>query len=64
VENLAQATVRANADGQNKGGDAAAAALHLISLARKWGAKSRDVGFVPLGEDIQIAGDFDGSGSA
>jgi 6,7-dimethyl-8-ribityllumazine synthase len=60
VENLAQASVRANADGQNKGGGAAAAALHLIALARKWGTKSRDVGFVPLGEEIQVAGDFEG----
>lgn len=63
VENLSQASIRANAEGQNKGGGAAAAALHLIALARKWGTKSRNVGFVPLEEEMQIAGDFDGSGT-
>lgn len=36
VENLAQAQVRADPAGQNKGGGAAAAALHLIALARRW----------------------------
>ena len=36
VENRAQAEVRADPAGQNKGGGAAAAALHLIALSRKW----------------------------
>ncbi|WP_207101323.1 6,7-dimethyl-8-ribityllumazine synthase [Paracoccus shandongensis] len=36
VENLAQAEVRADPQGQNKGGGAAAAALHLIALKRRW----------------------------
>ena len=36
VETLAQAEVRADPQGQNKGGGAAAAALHLIALKRRW----------------------------
>ncbi|MTE01191.1 6,7-dimethyl-8-ribityllumazine synthase [Paracoccus sp. YIM 132242] len=36
VETLAQAQVRADPQGQNKGGGAAAAALHLIALKRRW----------------------------
>lgn len=36
VENLAQAEVRANPMGQDKGGGAAAAALHLVALAQRW----------------------------
>ncbi len=45
VENHEQAAVRAEAKGQNKGGGAAAAALHLIALSRKWGRASKGVGF-------------------
>ncbi|MCU0828264.1 MAG: 6,7-dimethyl-8-ribityllumazine synthase [Tabrizicola sp.] len=45
VENRAQAEVRADPDGQNKGGGAAAAALHLIALSRKWAGKSKGIGF-------------------
>ena len=45
VENMDQAVVRADPGGQNKGGGAAAAALHLISLARKWGNKPKGIGF-------------------
>ena len=45
VENRAQAEVRADPADQNKGGGAAAAALHLIALARKWGDRSKGVGF-------------------
>ncbi len=47
VENRPQAEVRADPAGQNKGGGAAAAALHLIALARKWGAQSKGIGFKP-----------------
>ena len=36
VENHAQAAVRADPAGQNKGGGAADAALHLIALARRF----------------------------
>ncbi|MFC4669927.1 6,7-dimethyl-8-ribityllumazine synthase [Seohaeicola nanhaiensis] len=54
VENRDQAVVRADHTGQNKGGGAAAAALHLIALTRKWGGKPRDMGFRPS-EDYRIA---------
>lgn len=55
VENREQAEVRAAVDGQNKGGGAAAAALHLIALARRWGGTRRSIGFLPESEEIQIA---------
>lgn len=45
VENRAQAEVRAEPEGQNKGGGAAAAALHLIAIARNWAGASRGIGF-------------------
>lgn len=47
VENRGQAEVRAEAAGQNKGGGAAAAALHLIALSRKWAADTKGIGFRP-----------------
>lgn len=59
VENKGQADVRAEAGGQNKGGGAAAAALHLVALARKWGAPRKGVGF--HSDAIQIAGTSEGS---
>ena len=52
VENRDQALARANPDDQNKGGGAAAAALHLLALSRKWGDRSKGVGFK------MSAGDF------
>jgi 6,7-dimethyl-8-ribityllumazine synthase len=45
VENREQAVVRADPMGQNKGGGAAAAALHLIALSRKWAAQTKGIGF-------------------
>ena len=45
VENRDQAAVRAEVAGQNKGGGAAAAALHLVALGRKWSAKPQGIGF-------------------
>ena len=62
VENKAQAEVRADPAAQNKGGGAAAAALHLIALTRKWGRSERDVGFKP-GEFL-LAGDTKDSTTA
>jgi 6,7-dimethyl-8-ribityllumazine synthase len=54
VEDHAQAAVRADATGQNKGGGAAEAAMHLIVLARRFAAKGR-----PLPEgSFRVAGDF------
>lgn len=45
VENRDQAVVRADPAGQDKGGGAAAAALHLIALSRKWAAAPKGMGF-------------------
>ena len=42
VENREQARVRADATGQNKGGAAAEAAMHLINLARRFGKAGLD----------------------
>ncbi|MGE4325583.1 MAG: 6,7-dimethyl-8-ribityllumazine synthase [Pseudodonghicola sp.] len=64
VENRPQAEVRADPADQNKGGGAAAAALHLIALGRKWGGQKEDVGFRPLTETIRLAGDNDGTPTA
>jgi 6,7-dimethyl-8-ribityllumazine synthase len=47
VENRAQAEVRADPAGQDKGGGAAAAALHLVALARRWGRATKGIGFRP-----------------
>ncbi|MEL6884538.1 MAG: 6,7-dimethyl-8-ribityllumazine synthase [Pseudomonadota bacterium] len=57
VETTAQAEVRADPEGQNKGGGAAAAALHLIALSRKWGRSEKGVGFRPLSDDTILAGE-------
>ena len=56
--------MRADAKGQNKGGGAAAAALHLIALARKWTGQRKGVGFMPASEDILLAGKSDGPTTA
>jgi 6,7-dimethyl-8-ribityllumazine synthase len=64
VENHEQARVRAEAAGQNKGGGAAAAALHLIALARSWGAARKGVGFQPAREEYRVAGDVTGQPGA
>jgi 6,7-dimethyl-8-ribityllumazine synthase len=58
VENRPQAEVRADPKDQNKGGGAAAAALHLVALSRKWGAQRKGVGFMPASEEIKIAGEL------
>jgi len=60
VETRGQADVRADPEGQNKGGGAAAAALHLIALARKWGAPKGGLGFRPASEEFRLAGDAEG----
>ncbi|MCF6232308.1 MAG: 6,7-dimethyl-8-ribityllumazine synthase [Rhodobacteraceae bacterium] len=59
VENRDQAITRADQTRLNKGGGAAVAALHLVALTRKWGSKSKGIGFKPMGETIQMA-DKDG----
>ncbi|MBL4929965.1 6,7-dimethyl-8-ribityllumazine synthase [Fuscibacter oryzae] len=47
VETLAQAVVRADPADQDKGGGAAAAALHLVALSRKWAGQTKGIGFRP-----------------
>lgn len=64
VETRAQAEIRAEVEGQNKGGGAAAAALHLIALSRKWGAKRKGIGFKPAQDSYQIAGEPKGPTTA
>ncbi|HRO13659.1 MAG TPA: 6,7-dimethyl-8-ribityllumazine synthase [Paracoccus sp. (in: a-proteobacteria)] len=61
VENMDQAMVRAAPDGQDKGGGAVAAALHLIALKRLWsGSSDPNAGLDPF----RLARELDGSGSA
>lgn len=60
VENRAQAEVRADPAGQNKGGGAAAAALHLIALSRKWAHQTKGMGFRPESGEFRIAGTSEG----
>ncbi len=45
VENHAQAVVRADPAGHDKGGGAAAAALHLVALSRRWAGQTKGIGF-------------------
>ena len=47
VETYDQAAVRADPAVQNKGGGAAAAALHLIALSRNLGKREKGIGFRP-----------------
>ena len=58
VENRAQAEARADPADQNKGGGAAAAALHLIALGRKWGGQRKGVGFMPAPDEFKLAGEL------
>ncbi|WBU65482.1 6,7-dimethyl-8-ribityllumazine synthase [Paracoccus aerodenitrificans] len=61
VENMAQASVRADPQGQNKGGGAAAAALHLVALSRKYAPIRRNSGTDPEDRDpIRLAGRLEG----
>ncbi len=62
VENMEQAVARADPDGMNKGGGAAAAALHLVALSRRWGRPRGGVGFKT--DPIQIADADEGPASA
>ena len=50
--------MRADPERMNKGAGAAAAALHLVALARKWGGARKGVGFLPESEEYQIAGEL------
>ena len=64
VENRDQAVARAAVDQMNKGAGAAAAALHLVALTRKWGNESKGIGFKPPSESILMAGDSEGPKTA
>jgi 6,7-dimethyl-8-ribityllumazine synthase len=55
VENHVQAVVRADPAQQDKGGGAAAAALHLLALARRWGAPRGNIGFRPAEPEVLLA---------
>lgn len=61
VENIEQAIVRADPAQQDKGGGAAAAALHLVALARRWGKPKGAVGFRPMGPEVLLARGGDGA---
>ncbi len=58
VENMEQAIVRADASGQNKGGGAAEAALHLLSIKRRFTTPPKGH-IAPASEHILMAGDSD-----
>ncbi|RKF14832.1 6,7-dimethyl-8-ribityllumazine synthase [Roseovarius spongiae] len=64
VENREQAEVRADPARMNKGAGAAAAALHLVALTRRWGAPRKGVGFLPDAEELRIAGTSKGAPKA
>ncbi len=63
VENREQAEERADPARMNKGAGAAAAALHLVALTRKFGAPRKGVGFRPA-DEYRIAGDAKGGTTA
>lgn len=60
VENIEQAVVRAAPEGQDKGGSAAAAALHLVALARRWQSPMRQL--TANRDPLRIAADLEGAG--
>ena len=64
VENRDQADVRADYQGQNKGGGAAEAALHLIALNNRFNKPTKGIGFKPASENIIIADKTDGKTTA
>jgi len=64
VENRDQAEERADASRLNTAGGAAAAALHLIALTRRFGQPKGGVGFKPRPDVIEVAGDNKGPASA
>ena len=63
VETREQAAERADPKDQDKGGGAAAAALHLIALRRKWGRPEKPVGFKPW-DEFKVAGGGDNGGES
>lgn len=47
--------MRAAPSEQDKGGGAAAAALHLIALSRRWSGQRKGMGFKPV-DEFRVAG--------
>lgn len=47
VDDIAAGNAASDPKGANKGGQAAAAALHLIALSRKWASDTKGIGFRP-----------------
>jgi 6,7-dimethyl-8-ribityllumazine synthase len=45
VESREQAATLADPSGQDKGGQAALAALHLVAISRKWAGQTKGIGF-------------------
>lgn len=64
VENPEQADVRADPQGQNKGGGAAAAALHLIAIRRQFAAQSPRADRAVPEAKILLAGETGGATTA
>jgi 6,7-dimethyl-8-ribityllumazine synthase len=64
VETREQAEERADAARLNTAGGAAAAALHLIALTRRFGQPKGGVGFKPRPDVIEVAGDAKGPTTA
>ncbi|MDS9468014.1 6,7-dimethyl-8-ribityllumazine synthase [Paracoccus sp. MBLB3053] len=64
VENYEQAEVRAEPHGQNKGGGAAAAALHLIALKRGWETRPVRQKSGEKPDIIRLAGELEGPSGA
>ncbi len=58
VENMAQATARAEVAGQNKGGGAAEAALHLLAIKRRF-TKPVKTRIAPASDPVLMAGNLD-----
>jgi 6,7-dimethyl-8-ribityllumazine synthase len=58
VETRAQAEVRCDPTGYDAGGGAAAAALHLVALERKYANQTKGIGFKPRPSDENDDGSF------
>ncbi len=56
VENREQAVVRADPGDQDKGGGAAAAALHLVALSRRWSGPAGGAGALDDAGAVRVAG--------
>lgn len=62
VENMEQAEERADVNRLDTAGGAAAAALHLIALTRRYGGEKKEIGFAP--GEYKLAGENEGPATA